>query len=588
MRWILQPAWRIVLMLLLCVPPGTSVQAQSPAAAMLKLLQGGRVPEQRRPAIVKLVCERGNAEDLQYLFSEVLKDQHWSDELRRETLIGLAVAATERKVIPAGDLSGLGSLMKSPQAGIQLIAVELAGDWKVEQTTPVLVDIAGSPQATVPLRRAALASLARLAPQQARELLGRLVGSNEPFALRALALSVLARIDIEEAAAQAAGLLKQARPEDDFSSLLAAFLDLNQGSKVLAAQLQMTPPSKDVARLLLRQMYALGRTDLELNQVLSAQAGMNQVAAPPTKEEVEALVREAAVQGDPARGEAVFRRKDLSCMNCHAVSQAGGQIGPDLSAIGSSSPPEYLVTSVLDPDQAIKEAFISKTILTSDGKILQGIVANRTNDALVLKDATGKKISIPLEDIEEEVEGKSLMPKGLVNFMTHAELLDLISFLSHLGKPGEYGIRSTQRMQRYRVLGEAPASVLEHVPTLPVFEDAVFKAQTWEPAYAQVNGELPLEELAARTHSRVLYLRGDVNCLESGTVTLHLNSADGATLWMDLQELTTQHDSTIELTAGEHTIIVRIDLSQRATPTLKMELTRPKDSAAEFVVVDGQ
>ena len=35
------------------------------------------------------------------------------------------------------------------------------------------------------------------------------------------------------------------------------------------------------------------------------------------------------------------------------------------------------------------------------------------------------------------------MPKGLVNFMTRAEFVDLVRFLSELGKPGPYAIRST-------------------------------------------------------------------------------------------------------------------------------------------------
>ena len=33
------------------------------------------------------------------------------------------------------------------------------------------------------------------------------------------------------------------------------------------------------------------------------------------------------------------------------------------------------------------------------------------------------------------------MPKGLANLMTRAEFLDLVRFLSELGKPGPYAIR---------------------------------------------------------------------------------------------------------------------------------------------------
>lgn len=573
---------------LFCLLTVSVVQAQSPAAAMLKLLQSGRVPEQRLPAIVKLICERGDADDLAFIFAETAREGHWPAPLRVDTMKNLAVAAGERKVIPAGDLSPLGGMIQSTDPALQLLAVDLAGEWRVQSTSPQLVELARSPKSSMTLRRGALRSLTRINPAQAQDVLLQLAAPAEPFSLRALAISQLARVDANRAAQLAADQLQQAKPEDDFNDLLAAFLDLKQGSQILAAQLQSRPLEKDVARLLLRQMYSLGRTDPELNQVLSAQAGMNQASKPPTPEEVAALVQEVAAKGNPARGEEVFRRKDLSCMNCHAVSKGGGQIGPDLSAIGSSSPVEYLVTSVLDPDQAIKEAYISKTILTSDGKILQGLIEDRTNDALVLKDATGKKISIPIADIDDEVEGKSLMPKGLVNFMTHGELLDLIAFLSELGKPGDYAIRSTDRLQRYRVLSQAPASVIEGVPTLPVFEDAVLKAAGWEPAYARVNGDLPLQELSERLHAPVVYVRGEINCIESGEVQIHLNSAEGAVLWFDDLELGSQGTPVVDMSAGIHSLIVRVDLRERSVPNLKIELVRPANSAAQFHVVDGQ
>ena len=39
-------------------------------------------------------------------------------------------------------------------------------------------------------------------------------------------------------------------------------------------------------------------------------------------------------------------------------------------------------------------------------------------------------------DIEEEAEGKSMMPTGLTKFLTKGELLYLIRFISELGRPG--------------------------------------------------------------------------------------------------------------------------------------------------------
>ena len=38
--------------------------------------------------------------------------------------------------------------------------------------------------------------------------------------------------------------------------------------------------------------------------------------------------------------------------------------------------------------------------------------------------------------IDTETNGKSLMPEGITRFLTHGEQLDLIRFVSELGKPG--------------------------------------------------------------------------------------------------------------------------------------------------------
>jgi len=67
-------------------------------------------------------------------------------------------------------------------------------------------------------------------------------------------------------------------------------------------------------------------------------------------------------KGDAARGEAVFRRKELSCFQCHAIGGAGGQVGPDFMSLGASAPVDYLVESILVPDAKQKEGFVSMQV----------------------------------------------------------------------------------------------------------------------------------------------------------------------------------------------------------------------------------
>src|SRR3954452_7686459 len=186
-------------------------------------------------------------------------------------------------------------------------------------------------------------------------------------------------------------------------------------------------------------------------------------------------------KGDAGRGEKIFRRADLSCMKCHAVAQAGGSVGPDLSPVGSISPIDYVVNSILNPNLAVKEQYVTRRVLTADGQIITGIQIDRDDQKLRLRDATGKLVVIPIADIDDEAEGKSLMPQGLTKFLTEQEFLDLAKFVSELGKPGPYAIRKTPTIQRWRVLKNPAPELTQETPNVELFREQVLdtSADDW-------------------------------------------------------------------------------------------------------------
>ena len=571
----------------------TIAQADEPPSAVgavLKLLKSGNVPEKNLGTIIKMVSERGNEHDLAFLLDQAEHAEKLSVATRVKLLEGLATAATTRKMSPAGDLASIAHLI-APASGssdrrIQLGAIRLAGLWKVEGAVDSLHWLAVAPESSVELRQAALEALTRLGPAATEKTVSSLLAASQPFALRGMAVAALAQGDLDRAAAIAAEVLKSAQGRDDPGPFVDAFVARQGGPDRLAASLEKSPPSADTAKLCLRRMYSTGRSDAGLQAVLGKLAGIETNPKPLSKEETAALIAEAQKHGDAGRGEQVFRRSDLSCMKCHAVSKAGGQVGPDLSAIGSSSPVEYLVTSLFDPDQAIKEAYISKTIITTNGQTYSGIVADRSDTELKLKNADGRELVIPLADIDEEIEGKSLMPKGLPSLMTKAEILDLVTFLSMLGKPGEYAIRSTARMQRWRVYADSSGLGTE-IPDTNSFKVNILDSDRWVPVYATPGGSLPLADCVNLAKSPVVYLLGEVDVVEAGPVELRLDSKEGVLVWIDGNE----HPdlaTPAELASGRHSIVLRIDAANRKSQVVKLELDKPADSSAQFNVVDGQ
>src|SRR5262249_54166250 len=137
---------------------------------------------------------------------------------------------------------------------------------------------------------------------------------------------------------------------------------------------------------------------------------------------------------------------------CHAIAGAGGQVGPDLSSIGASAQIDYLIESILLPNKAIKENYHSLNVALKDGRLIAGIPVRQTEKELVLRDAEDREVTISVKDIELKEQGGSLMPEGLADMLARAELVDLVRFLSELGKVGPYSVSKARLVRRWQVL----------------------------------------------------------------------------------------------------------------------------------------
>jgi hypothetical protein len=204
----------------------------------------------------------------------------------------------------------------------------------------------------------------------------------------------------------------------------------------------------------------------------------------------------------------------------------------------------------------------------------------------VLKTADSQLVTIPLVEIDEEVAGQSLMPKGLMKFLTDAEFVDLVKFLSLLGRPGtEYAIRDTPRMQRWRVLTDVSQAAASGASDETLLEESLVSTAAAAPAYARVNGDLPLDELADKW-GPVLFLVGEVDVTRAGEVGIRLDSAEGVQLSLGART-SQQAETTAPLSRGRHAILLRVDTTERSSPTMRLELFPVPGSPVAFTVVDG-
>ena len=179
----------------------------------------------------------------------------------------------------------------------------------------------------------------------------------------------------------------------------------------------------------------------------------------------------------------IYRRKELNCLKCHAIGSAGGRVGPYLISLGSPAQVDDIAASLLAPNKKVKENFNSLVVVTDDGKVRSGIKLRQTDTDLKLRDAEDNEIAIRLKKIEEQSNGVSLMPAGLADKLTRTELVDLVRFLSELGKVGDFQITKQPLVRRWQTLVLYDTSILQlrRVSYASVTQnDATL---SWTPAY---------------------------------------------------------------------------------------------------------
>lgn len=571
--------------LLAAVPAPARADDEPPAdSPYVRLLKSGKLPPERFGVAIGGIGQRGGPADLAYLLKRAIDPAGFPPAVRVQALDALADATQNRQARPSGGVADLPRILEEDRADASLLrpALRLVGLWKVQEAAPAARALAANARRDLASRAAALDALAALGSPADRLAIETVATDQDP-AVAARAVAALARIDVGAAAARAARSIADAAPAQDLAPLLAAFVDLRGGAEKLAEALRKQPPPADAAKLALRSLHAIGHAEESLVSVLSEAAHIATEARALSADEMAKLVAEVASQGDPARGESVFRRPELNCAKCHSIGAAGGGVGPDLSAVGVSSPVDYLVNSILLPDLAIKEVYDTLMVLTEDGRIFQGIVVEKDDQKIVLRDATAEVRTIPTASVEETKPGGSLMPKGLANLMTHAEFVDLVRFLSELGKPGPYAVQSTPTVHRWRVLGEASGEELAGEAKLPASDDP-----RWLPIYSRAGGDLPLDEARALARTSRIVVRAELVASAGGPARVRLGSWKGVTAMLDDRPIPANGDGSIEITPGRHALTFALGTPEHTAPTLRVEVERAPGSAVEFALVVGK
>jgi putative heme-binding domain-containing protein len=133
----------------------------------------------------------------------------------------------------------------------------------------------------------------------------------------------------------------------------------------------------------------------------------------------------ALAAADKSAGRATFT---TACATCHTLYGHGGKLGPDLTGSGRDNL-DYLLENIVDPSATVSADFRMTVMHLKDGRVLNGMVAARTDRIVTLQTMTEKQTIERSEVAKIEELPMSLMPEGLPDALGETEMRDLIAYL---------------------------------------------------------------------------------------------------------------------------------------------------------------
>ena len=375
--------------------------------------------------------------------------------------------------------------------------------------------------------------------------LRELASKNHDLPVRRHAATALAAVDLGASVPLVIDVLRETRAEDDALATWRSVLTVKGSGPALASAVGKTTLPEAVAKAGLRAAREGARSEADLVLALSRSANLSGQPQDLTRAEIDQIARHVK-DGDPSRGESIYRRKELSCTVCHGIGGAGGKVGPDLTSIGASSPVDYLVESLFMPNSKVKEGYNSVIVTTKDNDEFSGVLVRENNEELILRDATNREISVPKKNIASRKVGGSLMPAGLLEALASNERFDLLRFLSELGKPGAF---------------DATKQNIARVWRISSADDD--KVENWTPILTTVSGNLRKQDLNAEVplanRREPFFVAARFETARGGNIKLRLHGVQTPKAWLDGKAVGGNTDLSADVNAGVHTFKLKLD-----------------------------
>lgn len=565
-----------------------AVEAPGIVAPLLQLLNKENIAANQMREITALVASLGDEKELAIATELTLNRLAKGDVGSVESLRALIDGSRARKLVPATDLSKLKELTSSKDETTAIAALNGLGAWKVNGGLEVLTQVLNDANSSLDRQVAAVDGLVAMGTPEALTALTKTASTSKTESVATRSLRGLGYLNTDAAVALSMELFANEAKRSIAVGAFDVVVSQKDGQGKLSAAFADKSIPADVAKNLIRIVRSGPSPDQALIDSLQKAGKLGEAGWKHSAELVAGLVTEVNEKGNPQRGEMIYRRKDLQCLNCHAVGGSGGKVGPDLLSIGASAPVDYLIDSLITPNSKVKENYHSKTIQTDSGEVVSGIVLSEADGVVSLRKADGTLAKIRQDEIVEMVDGRSLMPDGIVDSLTREELVDLTSFLSKLGKVGDYSLAREQYVRSWQVLDWTQEA--NHVLNRTSYDSAATDnaALKWSNQYSLVSGQMPLDGLPVfvihPNTPKTVFARFKVSVAEAGNVALKFNDAKGVKAWIAGKPTPIEKLGSVAVEAGTLVVTLAIDTDSRKEP-VRVEVSGAAEKPATVQVV---
>jgi putative heme-binding domain-containing protein len=323
----------------------------------------------------------------------------------------------------------LSRFVADPQSSLHRDAILVAAIWRDAASVRAVVALAVQADAPLEDRQLALATLVGArdpsATNIAADILGRRDDASRPWQLAVFA--ALAQSDDPDLAS---AILDNydSLASDAQSAAIELLTRRIVWSKPLLARIASEKIPKHALNVnQVRKLLSLG--DSQINQSVAKLWGAIREGRDPAREQLIRDMRRMLdrTPGDSRRGIVVFAKL---CGQCHKIHGAGQEVGPDITLNGRASY-DQLLSNVFDPSLVIGEAYQARIVRTDDGRVVTGLLAEDSEQRVVLKVQGGKLETIARDEVVAmKTSELSLMPEGIEKQLQSQEIADLFAFIT--------------------------------------------------------------------------------------------------------------------------------------------------------------